>query len=183
MEPGSENPGYHAPLDARAPVGVASMEPGSENPGYPDCGPGLSGHGLASMEPGSENPGYHLDGHQPHEHGPASMEPGSENPGYFGHAPFSIRHMVQASMEPGSENPGYPEAAERTAHIPELQWSRGPKTPDTRRARRRSRQFHHCFNGAGVRKPRIPPRLAPEEASPTRASMEPGSENPGYRPG
>ena len=35
------------------------------------------------------------------------------------------------------------------------------------------------FNGAGVRKPRIPGSVAAERSR-ADASMEPGSENPGY---
>ena len=82
-------------------------------------------------------------------------------------------------MEPGSENPGYPAVqdypdrtgigfngagvrkpriqmskADLLKWVRELQWSRGPKTPDTRWGLTYERVFT-CFNGAGVRKPRI----------------------------
>ena len=107
------------------------------------------------------------------------MEPGSEDPGYPGRLLVTIDNAL-ASMEPGSEDPGYRTAAHfrhsqrrcfngagvRRPRIPVcecfsplssagLQWSRGPKTPDT---------IHHRRIGLLVKD----------------ASMEPGSEDPGY---
>ena len=58
------------------------------------------------------------------------MEPGSENPGYLDTFRKQLSNQ-QASMEPGSENPGYMGNGVNDSACITLQWSRGPKTPDT----------------------------------------------------
>ena len=84
------------------------------------------------MEPGSENPGYVIVKVDAGYLCFASMEPGSENPGYLPQM-VQITPATPASMEPGSENPGYMACPATTTRTVWLQWSRGPKTPDTGR--------------------------------------------------
>ena len=180
MEPGSEDPGYLQFRFRGAWRVCASMEPGSEDPGYlnpPDGWTttmrGFNGAGVRRPRIPAEQERDQLKAAQ------ASMEPGSEDPGYVGHR-VSCAYHERASMEPGSEDPGYLAPYLFSARSPSrfngagvrrprilgiefqngqwtvtLQWSRGPKTPDTGYFRGRIQHEQQGFNGAGVRRPRI----------------------------
>ena len=110
----------------------------------------------------------------------ASMEPGSEDPGYR-RAVGGTDPARACFNGAGVRRPRIPHAQRLDSPpVDKLQWSRGPKTPDTSPCRRMQRQGRHAsmepgsedpgyeksvvilglvgisFNGAGVRRPRIP---------------------------
>ena len=132
------------------------------------------------------------------------MEPGSEDPGYM--QPSSVDPSARSVLQ-WSRGPKTPDTCRHRPRCrgqqARLQWSRGPKTPDTLGLRqpgpglggfngagvRRPRILDLFweyplgsmgFNGAGVRRPRIPRRSARYLWQARGASMEPGSEDPGY---
>ncbi len=143
----------------------------------------------ASMEPGSLDPGNKENPAFAHEWHLASMEPGSLDPGNSsGRMPTTI-----ASMEPGSLDPGNSVSAAPLACF------NGAGITRSRKCRRRRRSFR--FNGAGITRSRKCAPIAhmsvpslqwsrdhsiPEMSmtprcigTVSRASMEPGSLDPG----
>ena len=82
------------------------------------------------MEPGSENPGYPLAISTPTSTRSCFNGAGVRKPRILEEGAYMVRRE-RASMEPGSENPGYPSQRDTFRSCRSLQWSRGPKTPDT----------------------------------------------------